>query len=70
MSAAALVHLLVIVGVLAVLVPPTGRYLAAVYGGDGAPGDRLFDPVEHVVYRGAKDPQLLALAEAMLCASS
>ena len=51
MSAAALVHLVVIVGVLAVLVPPTGRYLAAVYGGERAPGDRLFGPVERVVYR-------------------
>lgn len=51
MSAAALVHLLLIVVVLAVLVPVTGRYLAAVYGGERAPGDRVFAPVEHAVYR-------------------
>ena len=51
MSAAALAHLVVIAGVLAVLVPLTGRYLAAVYGGERAPGDRLFRPVERVVYR-------------------
>jgi potassium-transporting ATPase potassium-binding subunit len=51
MSAAALVHLLLIIAVLAVLVPVTGRYLAAVYGGDQAPGDRVFAPVERAVYR-------------------
>jgi K+-transporting ATPase ATPase A chain len=51
MSAAALVHLLLIIVVLAVLVPVTGRYLAAVYGGDRAPGDRVFDPVERAMYR-------------------
>jgi K+-transporting ATPase ATPase A chain len=51
MSAAAWVHLLLLVGILAVLVPVTGRYLAAVYGGGSAPGDRLFGPVDRFVYR-------------------
>jgi K+-transporting ATPase ATPase A chain len=51
MSAAAWVHLLLIVGILAVLVPVTGRYLAAVYGGAAAPGDRVFGPVDRVIYR-------------------
>jgi K+-transporting ATPase ATPase A chain len=51
MSAAALIQVLTIVVVLAVLVPVTGRYLAAVYGGDTAPGDRVFAPVERLVYR-------------------
>jgi potassium-transporting ATPase potassium-binding subunit len=51
MSAASIVHLLLLAGTLAVLVPPTGRYLAAVYGGGAAPGDRLFGPTERVVYR-------------------
>ncbi len=51
MSAAALVHLVVIMGLLAVLVPMTGRYLAAVFGGDKAPGDRQFDVVDRFVYR-------------------
>lgn len=37
--------------VLAVTVPLTGRYQAAVYGGGHAPGDRWFDPVERRVYR-------------------
>jgi K+-transporting ATPase ATPase A chain len=31
--------------------PILGRYLAAVFGGGHAPGDRLFLPVEHRVYR-------------------
>jgi K+-transporting ATPase ATPase A chain len=51
MSAAAWVQLLVIVGILAVLVPVTGRYLAAVYSGRPAPGDRVFGPVDRLVYR-------------------
>jgi K+-transporting ATPase ATPase A chain len=51
MSAAAWVQLLVIVGILAVLVPVTGRYLAAVYAGGPAPGDRVFGPVDRLVYR-------------------
>jgi K+-transporting ATPase ATPase A chain len=51
MSAAALVHLLLIIVVLAVLVPVTGRYLAAVYDAEHAPGDRGFAGVERAVYR-------------------
>jgi K+-transporting ATPase ATPase A chain len=51
MSAAALIHLLLIIVVVAVLVPVTGRYLAAVYGGERARGDRVFSPVERTVYR-------------------
>ena len=38
MPAAALIHLLLMIGALAVLVPVTGRYLAAVYDGARAPG--------------------------------
>ena len=44
----------VLVVLLATTVPPLGRYIAAVYGSraDGsAPGDRVFAPVERVVYR-------------------
>jgi K+-transporting ATPase ATPase A chain len=51
MSAAAWVQLLVIVGILAILVPVTGRYLAAVYAGGPAPGDRVFGHVDRLVYR-------------------
>ena len=45
---------LVLVVLLAVTVPPLGRYIAAVYGSraDGsAPGDRLFGPLERGLYR-------------------
>ncbi len=51
MSAAAWVQLVLIIGILAVLVPMTGRYLAAVYSGGGAPGDRVFGPVDRAIYR-------------------
>jgi K+-transporting ATPase ATPase A chain len=42
------------VALLAVTVAPLGRYIAAVYGAreDGsAPGDRLFAPIERLIYR-------------------
>ena len=35
----------------AVTVPFLGRYLAAVFGGADAPGDRVFGPIERVLYR-------------------
>ena len=39
--------------VLVVTVIPLGRYMAAVYGGGrwAAPGDRVFVPIERVIYR-------------------
>jgi K+-transporting ATPase ATPase A chain len=33
------------------LAPPLGRYMARVYGDGTAPGDRLFLPVERLIYR-------------------
>ncbi|MFV0258657.1 MAG: potassium-transporting ATPase subunit KdpA [Acidimicrobiales bacterium] len=51
MSVAAIVSLAATIVVLWILVPITGRYLAAVYGDDRAPGDRVFAPVERAVYR-------------------
>ncbi|HMJ76060.1 MAG TPA: potassium-transporting ATPase subunit KdpA, partial [Iamia sp.] len=60
MAAPALVQLLVLVLLIVVAMGPLGRYMAAVYGAgdDGsAPGDRIFGPVERVVYRAARvDP--------------
>jgi potassium-transporting ATPase potassium-binding subunit len=50
--------------VTAVLAPPLGRYLAAVFRGGpasngGAPGDRVFLPAENLVYRSlGVDPEL------------
>ena len=46
--------LFALVLLLAVTVPPLGRYIAAVFGSrpDGsAPGDRVFGPVERTIYR-------------------
>ena len=59
MSAQGLVQLLLLFVALAVTVSPLGRYMAAVYGTaedpasgpGGAPGDRLFLPVERRIYR-------------------
>jgi K+-transporting ATPase ATPase A chain len=57
MSAQGLVQLLLLFAALAVTVPPLGRYMAKVYGrsDDGevtpAPGDRVFLPIERVIFR-------------------
>lgn len=51
MSAAAWAQLGALIAVLAILAPPLGWYLAKVYGGGRAPGDRVFGPVERLVYR-------------------
>ncbi|HEX7135241.1 MAG TPA: potassium-transporting ATPase subunit KdpA [Iamia sp.] len=60
MSAPALFTLAALVALIVVTMGPLGRYMAAVYGGreDGtAPGDRLFQPVERLIYRAARiDP--------------
>ena len=43
---------------LAVCAPLLGRYLARVYGGGSAPGDRIFGPIEALIYRaGGIDPE-------------
>ena len=58
MSASGLFQLVLLVVVLGVSVPPLGRYLATVFGDPDvvgepgpAPGDRVFLPVERLVYR-------------------
>lgn len=51
MSASAFAQLTVLVVALLATVPPVGRYLAAIYGGGAAPGDRVFSPVERLLYR-------------------
>ena len=40
--------LIVLLGVTAI---PLGRYMAKVYGGGKAPGDRFFDPIDRAIYR-------------------
>ncbi len=54
MSGAGVFQFVALCAVLAVTAIPLGRYMAAVYGSraDGsAPGDRVFAPIERVVYR-------------------
>lgn len=43
-----------LIAVLAATAPPLGRYLAAIYTGGKAPGDRVFLPVERLIYRLAR----------------
>jgi K+-transporting ATPase ATPase A chain len=45
------------IGLLGVTVPVLGTYMAKVFGGGKAPGDRFFSPIERFVYRlGGIDP--------------
>jgi K+-transporting ATPase ATPase A chain len=61
MSWQASIQILVLVVALGVAAPLLGRYMAVVYGSrdDGsAPGDRVFLPVEHAIYRVCRvDPK-------------
>jgi K+-transporting ATPase ATPase A chain len=51
MTAAGWLQLMVLIGLLLVSTPLLGAYLAKVYGGGRAPGDRFFVPLERTVYR-------------------
>src|SRR4051812_29839700 len=51
MSAAALLSVALLVVALLVCSIPLGRYMAKVYGDGKAPGDRVFLPVERLIYR-------------------
>ncbi|HTL86478.1 MAG TPA: potassium-transporting ATPase subunit KdpA [Acidimicrobiia bacterium] len=51
MSGAAWLQLLAVLVLLAISTPILGSYMAKVYGGGKAPGDRLFGPVERAIYR-------------------
>ncbi len=51
MSAAAWLQLIALLVLLAISTPLLGSYMANVYGGGRAPGDRVFGPVERLVYR-------------------
>jgi potassium-transporting ATPase potassium-binding subunit len=58
MSVSGWEQLLFVLAVVAVLAPLLGRYLAAVFGGGKAPGDRIFLPVERLTYRALQiDPR-------------
>jgi K+-transporting ATPase ATPase A chain len=51
MSGGSLITIIAMVAAILVFAPIVGAYLAKVYGGGAAPGDRFFDPVERFVYR-------------------
>ena len=51
MTGAGWAQLGVVVALLALSTPLLGRYMAKVYGGGSAPGDRVFGPVERLIYR-------------------
>ena len=44
-------QLVILIVALAVAIPLLGGYMARVYGGGSAPGDRVFGPLEHLIYR-------------------
>jgi K+-transporting ATPase ATPase A chain len=51
MSTAAWAELVALIVLLAISTPLLGNYMAKVYGGGHAPGDRVFLPVERGIYR-------------------
>lgn len=51
MTATAWAQAAVLAGLVLITVKPLGTYMARVYGGGPAPGDRVFVPVERLVYR-------------------
>ena len=51
MSGAAWLQFLVLIALVFAATPLLGGYMAKVYGGGGAPGDRIFGPVERLIYR-------------------
>jgi K+-transporting ATPase ATPase A chain len=58
MSTASIIQLVILLAMLAVAAPLLGAYMAKVYEGGTAPGDRVFGPVEALVFRVTRvDPQ-------------
>ena len=51
MSSSAILQLILLSAVIAGVTPLLGSYMAKVYGGGAAPGDRVFGPTERVIYR-------------------
>src|SRR5262245_19077378 len=51
MTASAWATLFALIALLAVSTPLLGTYMAKVYGSTQAPGDRVFLPVERLIYR-------------------
>lgn len=59
MSASSWLQFAVLIAVLLLTAPPLGRYMAGVYGdGEKAPGDKVFLPLERLIYRACRvDPK-------------
>jgi potassium-transporting ATPase potassium-binding subunit len=51
MASAAWMQLVALLVLLAISTPLLGSYMAKVYGGGRAPGDRFFEPIERAIYR-------------------
>ncbi|MEO6467583.1 MAG: potassium-transporting ATPase subunit KdpA, partial [Acidimicrobiia bacterium] len=51
MPGTAWIELVALLVLLAISIPILGNYMARVFDGDSAPGDRVFKPVERVIYR-------------------
>jgi K+-transporting ATPase ATPase A chain len=51
MTGAGWLQLAFVIALLAISTPLLGRYMAKVYGGGKAPGDRVFSPIERIIYR-------------------
>ena len=51
MTGAAWLQLGFLIALLAISTPLLGAYMAKIYGGGRAPGDRIFLPVEGLIYR-------------------
>jgi K+-transporting ATPase ATPase A chain len=54
MSTPAIIQLALLIGLVAVSTPLLGSYMARVYGDGPAPGERVFGPVERLVYRATR----------------
>ncbi|MEO8692929.1 MAG: potassium-transporting ATPase subunit KdpA [Acidimicrobiales bacterium] len=54
MEISGIVLLLAMIAAVFITTPVLGRYFAKVYGGGVAPGDRVFAPVERVIYRAVR----------------
>jgi K+-transporting ATPase ATPase A chain len=51
MTSASWLQLGALIALIAVITPVLGSYMAKVFGGGAAPGDRVFGPIERLIYR-------------------
>jgi len=68
MTAAAWLQVAILILLLAISTPLRGSYMAKVYGGTKAPGDRVFRPVENGIFRMCRvDPRQRAAGGEHVC---